>query len=139
MHIEDPLVKEAHILLHPTRYRIAKLLAERPMHIRGLTEAMGEDTRLVSYHLQVLEEHGFVSSEFECPKEAISHQGRAVKKYGVTGKGHISYQLLILEGEGFLGDNDKLSEAPELKGTVVRKFRATDKAEGVLLALKKEI
>lgn len=129
-------MKEARIFLHPTRYRIAKLLAEKPMHVKELTEVLGEERRLVSYHLLLLEEHGFVSSEFEYPKEAIS-SGKAIKKYGVTGKGHFSYHLLILEAEGLLGNNDSISPQPELKGKVIRKYRATEKAEGVLADLKK--
>ena len=135
MHIKDQLLKEAHILSHPTRNRIAKLLVEKPMHIGELTEALGEERRLVSYHLLLLEEHGFVSSEFEYPNESIS-SGKTIKKYGVTGKGRFSYHLLILEEEGFLGNNN-IYVRPELKGKVVRKYRATEKTEGVLAASKK--
>ena len=78
MDIEDRLVKEAHILLHPTRYRIAKLLAEKPRHISELIEALGEDGRLVSYHLLTLEEHGFVSSKFDFPQEALAKSKEAM-------------------------------------------------------------
>jgi DNA-binding transcriptional ArsR family regulator len=135
MDIEDGLVKEAHILLHPTRYRIAELLAEKPRHIRELIEALDEDRRLVSYHLLTLEEHGFVSSKFDFPQEAMA-KSKPGKKYGVTDKGRISYQFLILEEEGLLGDNRKISLLQGLKGKVMRKYSVTEKAEEVLSELK---
>lgn len=135
MEIEDKLVKEAHILLHPLRYRIAELLAEKPMHIRELIEALGEDRRLVSYHLLTLEEHGFVSSKFNFPYEPIANR-KSGKKYGVTGKGRISYQFLILEEEGLLGDNCTVSHLQRLKGKVRRKYSVTEKTEELLSELE---
>ena len=65
MKIEDALVKDAHVLLHPIRYRIVELLMEKPMHINQISKVMGEERRLVSYHLLALEECGFVSSKYE--------------------------------------------------------------------------
>ncbi len=135
MNIEDTLVKSTHILLHPLRYRIAELLTERSMTLREITEALGEDRRLVSYHLLILEEHGFLCGELEFPKGGIS-SGKTTKKYGVTEKVGISYQLLILEEEGFLGDTNTYSKLPELKGKVIRKYHATEKAEEVISELK---
>jgi len=40
---------------------MVELLAERPMHIGEITKAMGEERRLVSYHLLILKDYGFVS------------------------------------------------------------------------------
>ena len=138
MDIEDRLVKEAHVLLHPTRYRIAKLLAEKPRHISELIEALGEDGRLVSYHLLTLEEHGFVSSKFDFPQVEMA-KSKPGKKYDVTDKGHISYQFLILEAEGLLGDNRKMPALQGLKGKVMRKYRVTEKAEEVLSEFKNRV
>ncbi|MBN1762354.1 MAG: winged helix-turn-helix transcriptional regulator [Methanomicrobia archaeon] len=135
MNIEDRLVKEAHLLLHPTRYRIAELLAEKPRHINELIAALGEDRRLVSYHLLTLEEHGFVSSKFDFPQEPRANR-KAGKKYGVTDKGRISYQFLILEEEGLLGDDREISQLQGLKGKVMRKYSVTEKAEEALSELK---
>lgn len=84
MKIEDDL-KDVHVLLHPMRYRIAELLAEKPMHINEISNALGEERRLVSYHLLTLEEYGFLSSKYEISEQPKS-KGKAIKKYWVTGK-----------------------------------------------------
>jgi predicted ArsR family transcriptional regulator len=82
MKIEDDL-KDAHVLLHPMRFRIVELLAKKPMHINELSNALGEERRLVSYHLLTLEEYGFVSSKYELSEQPKS-KGKAIKKYWVT-------------------------------------------------------
>jgi len=48
--IEDNLLKDAHALLHPIRFRIVELIAEKPMYINEISKALGEERRLVSYH-----------------------------------------------------------------------------------------
>jgi DNA-binding transcriptional ArsR family regulator len=83
--VEDKLVKEAHVLLHPIRFRIVQLLAEKSMHINEISKAMGEERRIVSYHLLTLEEYGFVNSKYEISDNPKS-KGRALRKYWVTGK-----------------------------------------------------
>jgi predicted transcriptional regulator len=85
MKMEDTLVKDAHVLLHPIRFRIVELLAEKPLHINGISKAMGEERRLVSYHLLTLEEYGFVGSKYEI-SEAPKSKGKAIRKYWVTDK-----------------------------------------------------
>lgn len=85
MKLEERLVDEAHILLHPIRYRIVELLAERPMHINEIAKAMEEERRLVSYHLLTLEHYGFVSSKYEISEHPKS-RGKAIRKYWVNGK-----------------------------------------------------
>lgn len=85
MKIEDRLVEEAHVLLHPIRFRIVDLLAEKPMHINAISNALGEDRRLVSYHLLTLEEYGFVDSKYEISEDPKS-KGKALKRYWVTDK-----------------------------------------------------
>jgi len=85
MKVEDRLVDDAHILLHPIRYRIVELLAEKPMHINEISKAMGEERRLVSYHLLTLEQYGFVSSKYEISEHPKS-RGKAIRKYWVNGK-----------------------------------------------------
>jgi predicted transcriptional regulator len=83
--IEDTLVKEAHILLHPIRYRILELLAKKPMYISELSKALGEDRRFIPYHLRLLEQHGFLSSKYEISEHPKS-RGKAIRKYWVNGK-----------------------------------------------------
>jgi DNA-binding transcriptional ArsR family regulator len=83
--IEDRVVEEAHVLLHPIRFRIVELLKDKPMHINGISKALGEERRLVSYHLLALEEYGFVNSKYEISEEPKS-KGKAIRKYWVTDK-----------------------------------------------------
>jgi DNA-binding transcriptional ArsR family regulator len=83
--IGDTRLKDAHVLLHPIRFRIAELLAEKPMQISELSTAMGGERRLVSYHLLTLEKYGFVSSSYEMAENPKSKR-RAIRKYQVTSK-----------------------------------------------------
>ena len=85
MKVEDELVKEAHVLLHPIRFRIVELLVKEPLHINAISKAMGEERRLVSYHLMSLEEAGFVDSKYEISEQPKS-KGKAIRKYWVTDK-----------------------------------------------------
>ncbi len=85
MKIEDGLLKEVHVLLHPMRYKIVELLAEKPMHINEMSKVLGEERRLVSYHLLTLEEYGFLNSNYEISEQPKS-KGKAIRKYRVTGK-----------------------------------------------------
>ena len=85
MKIDDDLLKEVHALLHPIRFRIVELLAEKPMHINGISKVLGEERRLVSYHLLTLEEYGFLSSNYEI-SELPKSKGKAIRKYRVTEK-----------------------------------------------------
>jgi len=55
------------------------------MHINEISKAMGEERRIVSYHLLTLEEYGFVNSKYEISENPKS-KGRALRKYWVTGK-----------------------------------------------------
>ncbi len=85
MKVEDDLLKDVHVLLHPLRYRIAELLVEKPMHINEISKVLVEERRLVSYHLLTLEEHGFLSSNYEISEQPKS-KGKAIRKYEVTEK-----------------------------------------------------
>ncbi|MCW3133338.1 MAG: helix-turn-helix domain-containing protein [Methanophagales archaeon] len=83
--IEDNLLKDAHALLHPIRFRIVELIAEKPMYINEISKALGEERRLVSYHLLTLEEYGFLSSKYEISEDAKS-KGKAIRNYSMTEK-----------------------------------------------------
>jgi len=83
--VDSKLVEEAHVLLHPIRFRIVELLAEKPMHINEIAKAMGEERRFVSYHLLSLEEYGFVSSKYEISEHPKS-RGKAIRRYWVNDK-----------------------------------------------------
>ena len=85
--LDVKLLEDAHVLLHPTRYRIVELLAEKPMHIDALATALGMEKRLVSYHLLKLEEHGFVTREYELGFVIKQKgKGKAFRVYMVTDK-----------------------------------------------------
>lgn len=85
MKIEDESLKEVRVLLHPIRFRIVKLLAEKPMHVKEMSKALGEERRLISYHLHILEEYGFLKSDYEI-SELPKLKGKAIRKYRVTAK-----------------------------------------------------
>ncbi|HDS45486.1 MAG TPA: transcriptional regulator [Methanomicrobia archaeon] len=81
--LEDQLVMDAHVLVHPMRFRIVELLREKTMHINSISKALGEERRLVSYHLQILETYGFLSSKYEISEQDKS-KGKAIRKFWVT-------------------------------------------------------
>lgn len=83
--LDDKTLQDAHILLHPIRYREVKLLAEKPMHINEIAKTLGEERRLVGYHLRILEDYGFVSSKYVISEEERS-KGKAQKIFSVTNK-----------------------------------------------------
>ena len=137
MERENNLLKEAHILLHPLRYRIAALLAERPRNLQELIDTLGGDRRLISYHLLILEEHGFVNGKFGHHRSDQMESSKAGVAYGVTEKGRISYQFLILEAEGVVGDKTRRPLPPVMKGRIAREYQTTEKVDGVLSELKR--
>ena len=83
--LEEQLIKEAHVLVHPMRFRIVELLRENPLYINSISKALGEERRLVSYHLQILEGDGFLSSEYEISEQEKS-KGKAIRRFWVTDK-----------------------------------------------------
>lgn len=84
--MDDHVVKDAHILMHPVRFKIVELLAGQPMHINAISNALEEKKKkLVSYHLNILEAYGFVNYRYEISEQAKS-KGKALKKYWVTDK-----------------------------------------------------
>ena len=76
--LDAKLLEDLHALIHPTRYRIVELLEEKPMHINALSRALAEDRRLVTFHLQKLEKHGFVTSKYKLAF-VIKQKGKAFK------------------------------------------------------------
>jgi len=78
-------IDDAHTLLHPIRYELIELLSEKPMHINGLAKALGQERRLVTHHLEILEIYGFVTSKRALSEEPSS-LGRGLKIYQVTDK-----------------------------------------------------
>ena len=83
--LEGELLEDSHIFLHPIRYRLLELLEEQPRHVNALASALGMERRLVSYHLVILEDKGFVTSTYRISEESES-KGKALRVYTVTDK-----------------------------------------------------
>jgi len=62
---------DAYTLLHPTRFRIVKLLNEKSMHIGDISCVLGVERHLIGMHSDILELYGFVESE-----RVISEEGQ---------------------------------------------------------------
>ena len=85
MKMDETLVKDAHVLVHPIRFRIVELLVKKPMHVSEISKTLGEERRLISYHLDTLEEYGFVDSKHEISEDPKS-KGKALRVYWTTDK-----------------------------------------------------
>lgn len=134
MGAKTELVSAAPLLRHPLRFRMVELLMQGPMSVRELVDELGEHRRLVSYHLLLLEEHGFVNAALQFPDETVLQESTA-KRYRATGKGQLSLRFLVLdEPRVTVTEDDSLQ--PELKGWAMRIYQATEKAEGAVNALK---
>jgi predicted ArsR family transcriptional regulator len=83
--LEAGLLEDSHIFLRPVLYRLLELLAEKPMHISELGRELGEERRLVKYHLAKLEERRFVTSKYKLGF-VIKQKGKAFRVYTVTDK-----------------------------------------------------
>lgn len=55
------------------------------MHVNEISKALGNERRLVYYHLYILEEHGFVSSELKM-SELPDLKGRAIRIFRLSDK-----------------------------------------------------
>jgi predicted ArsR family transcriptional regulator len=76
---------DAYTLLHPTRFRIVKLLNEKPMHIGDISRVLDVERHLIGMHLDILKEYGFVSSEYVISEEKRL-RGRATRIVRLTDK-----------------------------------------------------
>jgi predicted transcriptional regulator len=85
--------EEVHVVTHPIRWKILQLLAKKPMHINEISKAMGEERRLVSYHLRTLEDHEFVNSKYEISENPKS-RGKAIRRYWMTDKVHTAIETM---------------------------------------------
>ncbi len=47
-------------VLHPLRWKILKLLSEKPMHAAELAKLLKEQEQKIYYHIKQLEKHGFI-------------------------------------------------------------------------------
>jgi len=83
--LDEELLEDSHIFLHPVRYRLLELIAEQPRHVNALASTLGMERRLVAYHLTALEDQGFVTSKYEI-SEQDKTKGKALRMYTATDK-----------------------------------------------------
>jgi predicted transcriptional regulator len=78
-------IDDAHTLLHPVRFGLINLLVEKPRYINEIAKALGQERRLVTHHLEILEAYGFVTSKRTLSEEPRA-LGKGLKIYQVTDK-----------------------------------------------------
>src|SRR5688500_779793 len=67
------------VLAHPLRVRlVGQLRAHGPATATILGERLGESSGLTSYHLRVLEQHGFVADAVDHPRKGRERWWRSV-------------------------------------------------------------
>ena len=83
------VIEEAAPLLQPTRYKIIMTLkqaAGHPMYIDEIAKSIGENHRLVSFHLAMMQKEGFLTSQVDEIRKPNSPSGRAGRFYKLTPK-----------------------------------------------------
>ena len=85
--MSEKTIKDGILMLHPIRWKILMALKEKnkAMYIDPIAEMIGEERRLVSFHLSTLEEKGFLESEFKIVTKPKS-KGKAGRFYNLTPK-----------------------------------------------------
>ena len=84
--IEAAMVKSGMIMLHPIRLKILRTLEEKgEMYIDEIAKEVDTDRRLVSFHLGVLQNYGFLESVFKVVQEPHS-KGKAGRFFKITTK-----------------------------------------------------
>ncbi|HVP23108.1 MAG TPA: helix-turn-helix domain-containing protein [Conexivisphaerales archaeon] len=78
----------AEILLHPSRIAIVKCLLEHKdgLFVEQIASKVGVNARMVSHHLDVLEDEGLVKSTYQLTKVEGSKRGVAVRLCVTTPK-----------------------------------------------------
>jgi predicted transcriptional regulator len=81
--IDKAGIDTLHVITDRIRYRICKLVQERPLHINMIAKGIQEERRLASYHLNILEEYGVLTSKYEISM-ADKSKGKAIRSYWLT-------------------------------------------------------
>lgn len=83
---KETLSEEAYALVHPTRYKIVKLLrSKEKLYIAQIAKKLELNPKVASFHLTVLANYGFVDGDYglKNPKKGAP---KAVKYYRLTNK-----------------------------------------------------
>lgn len=85
IYIEDGT---AEIVLHPTRYLILRFLQDsvKPMYVDEIAKVVKVHPRMVSHHVDILEEKGLIISEYGLINSRNSKRKVAVRLCSVTQK-----------------------------------------------------
>ena len=85
--IDATIIKDGIIMLHPVRWKILTALKgkDKEMYIDEIANMIEEDRRLVSFHLSILQNRGFLESEFKVLQVPKS-KGKAGRFFRLTEK-----------------------------------------------------
>jgi DNA-binding transcriptional ArsR family regulator len=84
--VDSDMVKSGIIMLHPVRLKILSILEQKgEMYIEEIAKNVNFDRRLVSFHLSVLQNDGFLESSFRVVQEPHS-KGKAGRFFRLTTK-----------------------------------------------------
>lgn len=74
--------------MHPARFKILQHLrqSKQPQFVEQIAKALEIHPRMVSYHLDILEERGLVESKYELVSVEGSKRGVAVRLCSATPK-----------------------------------------------------
>jgi DNA-binding transcriptional ArsR family regulator len=78
----------AKLVMHPARFNILQCLskASEPLFVEQIAKAVNEHPRLVSHHLNILQEAGLVDCKYEIANPKGSMRGVAVRLCSPTPK-----------------------------------------------------
>jgi len=78
----------AKLVMHPARFNILQCLSKAsvPLFVEQIAESVGEHPRLVSHHLDILQEAGLVNCKYEIAKVKGSERRVAVRLCSATPK-----------------------------------------------------
>ena len=78
----------AQIVMHPVRFKILQCIREAsgPLFVEQIAKVVNEHPRLVSHHLDILQEIGLVDCKYELAKAKGSTRGVAVRLCSPTPK-----------------------------------------------------
>jgi predicted transcriptional regulator len=78
----------AQIVMHPVRFKILQCIknTSKPLFVEQIAKVVGEHPRLVSHHLDILQEIGLVNCKYELVKAKGSARKVAVRLCSPTPK-----------------------------------------------------
>lgn len=74
-----------YILLHPERIQIVLALEKKPKHVSALSRELNIERRLLTYHIQKLEEGGYLKLSYKISSSPAT-KGRTLRICMVTEK-----------------------------------------------------